>query len=267
MATAAATLDQETAPASGGRWAITAVFLLNGLTLASYLVRLPSLKLDHGLSNGQLGLLGTVFGASALVAMQFVGALVARFGSARIIRLTLLVLPIVLMGIGLCRGVGELFGAVAVLGMVHGMLDVAMNAHAVAVERLRQRPIMSGCHAAWSVSAVIASLLGAALIRARVHLGVHLFAVGLVVIAAGLVVGRFLLPATIDQRTEPQTRQPRWYGLPASWRTGWTRPLVLLGGTGLVLMICDGAALAWSGVFLHDSRGSQPTPSSDQRPS
>ena len=29
----------------------------------------------------------------------------------------------------------------------------------------------------------------------------------------------------------------------------------MLGGIGLVLMICDGAALTWSGIFLHDSRG------------
>ncbi len=255
MTTAEAALERETAPASAGRWAITAVFLLNGLTLTSYIVRVPTLKIDHHLSNGQLGLMGTFFGGAALVAMQFVGASVARFGSARIIRLALLAMPIVLVGIGFSRGVVQLFVAVTVLGVVHGTLDVAMNAHAVAVERLRQRPIMSGCHAAWSISAVIASLTGAALIQARIPLDVHLLAVGLVVIVAGLVAGRFLLPATIDQRSEPQTKEPRWYGLPASWRTGWTRTLVLLGLTGLVLMICEGAALGWSGVFLHDNRG------------
>ena len=58
--------------------------------------------------------------------------------------------------------------AAVVLGAVHGMLDVSMNAHAVAVERRLGRPIMNGCHAAWSVSAVVASLIGAALIAAEV---------------------------------------------------------------------------------------------------
>jgi len=83
-----------------GRWAVTAIFFLNGLTLSTYLVRVPSLKVDHHLSTGQLGLVSTVFGAAALVTMQFVGALVARYGSALLIRLTLVPALLSLLGDG-----------------------------------------------------------------------------------------------------------------------------------------------------------------------
>jgi len=41
--------------------------------------------------------------------------------------------------------------ALLILGAIHGMLDVAMNAHAVAVERILRRHIMNGCHD-WSHS-------------------------------------------------------------------------------------------------------------------
>src|ERR1700750_2813820 len=73
--------------AARARWAVTAVFFLNGLTMSSYIVRLPSLKVANHLTDAQLGVLATVFGAAALVAMQFVGGLVARYGTRPVIRL------------------------------------------------------------------------------------------------------------------------------------------------------------------------------------
>ena len=55
------------------RRAITSVFLLNGLALSSFLVRVPSLKAQNHLNNGQIGMIGLLFGLSAITSMQFVG--------------------------------------------------------------------------------------------------------------------------------------------------------------------------------------------------
>ena len=194
------TSAKSTVAAVRGRWAVTAVFFLNGLLLSSYIVRLPSLKADHHLSNSQLGALGTLFGAAALIAMQFVGRLTARVGSARVIRVALVALPLAVVAIGASHGTVAFALAITVTGAVHGTLDVAMNAHAVAVERVRQRPIMSGCHAAWSVSAVLASVLGALLIHAGISPAAHFVVIGVIVIATGLAVGPFLLPPAVDRR-------------------------------------------------------------------
>ena len=245
------TSTESPATAVRGRWAVTAVFFVNGLLLCSYIVRLPSLKADHHLSNGQLGALGTLFGAAALVAMQFVGNLTARVGSAWVIRVALVAMPPAVAAIGASHGTVAFALAVMLTGAVHGTLDVAMNAHAVAVERIRQRPIMSGCHAAWSVSAVLASIVGALLVHAGISPRTHFVAIAIVVFAVGLAIGPFLMPPAVDRRVPARASDsPR-----AGWRTGWTPAIVMLGAIGLVLMICDGAALAWSGIFLHDSRG------------
>jgi MFS family permease len=246
-----------------GRWAVTAVFFLNGLTLASYLIRLPSIKAAHHLSDGQIGAVGTLFAVTALVTMQFIGALVSRLGSRRIIRVTLAAMPIVLIGVGLAPSTATFAVTVAVLGAVHGTLDVSMNAHAVAVERLRGRPLMSGCHAAWSISAVLASVIGGVLIHAGVGTGPHFVGVGIVVVASGLVTCSLLLPADADRDAigvDTNSAEPVGARRDSSTgRTSWTRPLILLGLTGMVLMICEGAALAWSGIFLHESRGASLT--------
>jgi MFS family permease len=228
------------------RWAVTTVFFVNGCLVCSYLSRIPSIKVEHQLTESQLGIVLTLFGAAALVSMQFVGGLVARVGSRRLITVALGALPFLLVSVGLARSVVQLGLAVLVMGFVHGAVDVAMNAHAVAVERLRGRPIMSGCHAAWSVSAVLTSLLSAVAIRADVDLGSQFVVVGAVLLVVGQVVTRGLLPPAADQ-TDRVAR--------SGWTVGWTRPVVIFGAMGFVVMIGEAAVISWSGVLLHESRG------------
>jgi MFS family permease len=232
--------------AARARWAITGVFFVNGLLIATYLVRIPSLKAELGLTEPRLAAVLTCFSVAALLAMQSVGALVRRFGSVRVIRGTLAALPFALVGIGAAGDVTQLAVAVVLAGAVHGILDVAMSSHAVAVERLLGRPIMNGCHAAWGTSSIVAALTAAAV--AGLPVWVHTAGVAAVALPAGVVVGRWLLPAEADQETAGG--KPR-----QTWRTGWTRQVLVFGSIGLVLMLCEAAVISWSGVFLHENRG------------
>jgi hypothetical protein len=226
--------------------AARAVFFLNGLTLSTFIVRQPSLKLSHHLTDGQLGMLGMCFAVAALVAMQSTGPLVAAFG-VRVLRTSLVVMPVLLSLVGLARGPVQLALATTALGAVHGATDAAMNAYAVGVERTVKRPILSGCHAAWSISAVLASLLTAVLAGAGIGLAVHLPVGAAILLAGGLAVGSLMPPM---QHATATARAHR-----ARWRDGWTRTAIVLGLTGTALMVCEGAALGWGGVFLHDSKG------------
>jgi MFS family permease len=240
-----------------GRWAVTAAFLLNGVLLASYIVRLPALKVDLALSTVQLGIVSTGFGLAALITVQFLGRLVARFGSRPLIRVALVAMPLALVGLGAAPGFGGLVLAAAAFGVSHGTLDVSMNAHAVAVERRLERPVMIGCHAAWSVGAATASLAGGGLIAAGASTVMHFLVVGAVVVVAGALTGSRLLPAATDRHaaSEAASTTPVRVG----WRSGWSRAVVLLGIAGIGLIICDNAAITWSGVFLHDDRGASLT--------
>ncbi|MGW4823427.1 MFS transporter [Streptomyces sp. NPDC004227] len=237
--------------ASAGRWPATAVFFLNGLTLSTYVVRLGSLKDKHHLSDGQLGLIGMVFAVAALACMQGVGLLTARVGTRPVLRTSLLVMPVLLALVGLVGGAVELVVIVTALGAVHGTTDAAMNTHAVAIERRLGRPILNGCHAAWSISAVVASLATAVLERAGISFATHLVAVAAVLMAGGLLLGPLLVETGTGDRARASSPEPRRLGL----RGGWSREVVALGLTGTALMVCEGAALGWSAIFLHDSRG------------
>lgn len=235
------------------RWAVTGLFLVNGMTLASYYVRIPTLKRSAGLTDGQLGVALTVAAVAALLGMQFAGALTARFGSSRVARVAAVALPVSLFVVGLTGGYPQLLAALVLFGAVGGLLDVAMNAQAIAVERGLGRPVLNGCHAAWSVGSIGGSLLGSLATRMDIALARHYLVLGGVVVAVALVIGRWLLPGTADGTGEKQ--ETVGGGPLARWRSGWTSGVALFGAMGAVVLLCEGSVSTWSGVFLHEDRG------------
>jgi MFS family permease len=234
------------------RWAITAVFGGNGLIIASMAVRTPSLMLDLGLSAGQLGLVSALFGISAVTAMQTTGGLSARVGSAWLVRLTILLLPVLLLGVGLVPGFAALAALMLVFGAVHGTLDVTMNAHAVAVERALGRHILNGCHAAWSIGAVAGSLLGSGAAQLGLSRPVHYAVLAALLVPLAGICGRMLLPAAADRRSATAVRGAPTRPARTGWRAGWTRPVLLFGAMGATVLTVEAAVANWSGVFLHD---------------
>lgn len=232
---------------SRARWAITAVFGGNGLIIASLVVRTPQLKLDLDLSPAQLGLVSAVFGVSAVLAMQVAGALAARVGSGRVVRAAILVLPVGLVGIGAAPTLAALLALVLGFGAAHGLLDVTMNAHAVAVERALGRPIMNACHAAWSIGAVVGSLAGSAAAQTGMSRQAHYAVLAAALLPAALVCGRLLLPGYVDRRGVSTPR--------SSPRSGWNRRILAFGAMGATVLTVEAAVANWSGVYLHENLG------------
>src|SRR5689334_6349502 len=234
------------ATAARARWAITGVFGGNGLLIASLAVRTPSLQLDLDLTTGQLGLLSALFGISAVIAMQSSGWLAARFGSAGLVRTTTVVLPLALLAVGVAPGFRPLAIAQLLIGALHGTLDVGMNSHAVAVEKALRRPILNGCHAAWSIGAVVGSLLGSLAVQAGLSRAQHYVVLAMLLIPAAWLAGRSLLPVEAHEQVAEQRTQ---------WWRGWSPRVVLFGAMGATVLTAEAAVANWSGIFLHAHTG------------
>lgn len=249
------------------RWPSIALFFLNGLTLSTFIVRTPALKAQHHLTDGEMGALGVLFAVAALAAMQFVGRLTRTVGSRVVLRVSLSTMPVALATVGLVGSRTGYAAAVAVLGGLHGTTDAAMNGHAVATERRLGRPVLNACHAAWSISAIAASAVTVLLARTDVASSVHLVVAAVVLLAGGLMLGPLLGRHSRDGAA-PGDAAPDGVlrgggaesggtveGHGPGWRHGWTRPVLLIGLTGTALMICEGGALGWGGIFVHEVRG------------
>src|SRR5262249_25497627 len=153
-----------------------------------------------------------------------------------------------LVGPGIAVDLAGLAASLVVLGLAAGLLDVAMNAQGVSVERGYGRPIMSGLHGVWSVGVLAASAVASAVAAAGVG-GLAHFAG-----AAGARVGASLVaPLGLLARDEPPRAQRA--GVPA--RRGARLPVAVLalGTIGFCSFLGEGAAADWSGVYVQENVG------------
>src|SRR5262245_2072979 len=142
------------------RVAVAVAFLVNGALLATWASRIPAVMAALGLSPGRLGVALLAEVAGVLVVMQVAGPLCGRLGSRPVTRAGVVLMSLALLGPGLARGLPSLIAALLLLGMGNGMLDVAMNAHGVMVERRYGRPILTGFHALWSAGGILGAAAG-----------------------------------------------------------------------------------------------------------
>ncbi len=146
--------------------ATAAVFFVNGLLFASWTVHIPQVKDRLGLTDAALGLALLGAPAGSVSAMVASARLLPRLGSKRMVQATLIGYCAAGPLVGLTGSLAGLFAALYAWGAFQGALDVSMNTQAVAVERARGRPLMSGLHAWWTIGAFAgagAGVLGVAI--------------------------------------------------------------------------------------------------------
>lgn len=227
------------------RWAVASVFLANGAQLGAWAPHVPLVKARLGLSEVDLGVALLVMAIGAAAAMPFSGILIGRFGSAPIVRWTILLQVLSLPAVALAPDWTALLVAAAVFGVGTGLSDVAMNAHAVAVERRLGRAVMSSQHAMFSVGGFIAASGGGLLLAVfppAVHLGV-VFVATMAILA--VMLGR-LLPPAVDRAALGSA-----FALP-------TRNVALLGILAFAVFMTEGAMIDWSAVYLGEELGASP---------
>jgi MFS family permease len=222
------------------------VFFVHGVVIATWVPRIPAVKERLGLTEGSLGvaLLGLAVGA--LLAMQLVGPLLGRFGSRPVTRAAALANAALLVVPALAWNLPSLLVALWLFGISIGLLDTAMNAHGVVVERVRGRPIMAGLHGLWSVGGLVGSVAAGFAAHAGwdplPHFALTAAVLG-VLVSAGT---RGLLPATADRLGAPAPRGSRGDGAVA--RRG--RAVLLLGLVGFCSFVGEGTAADWSALYL-----------------
>jgi predicted MFS family arabinose efflux permease len=232
-------LEGHGAAARATRW----VFLVCGVATATWAPMVPFAKSRLALDEARLGLILLMLGGGAMVAMPLTGFLVRRVGS-RVVMLAggfaaLAMLPL----LATAPSATALTLALFAFGAFAGALDVAMNAHAIVVERMASRPLMSGFHALFSIG----GLVGAGAVSALLAVGLSIAQASWVIAVAMAIVvalqGRALLPH--EQDASPQsTRFVLAHGR-----------LLLLGILCALAFLGEGAVLDWSAVFLRFSRG------------
>jgi MFS family permease len=222
------------------RIATAVVFGLNGFAVASWAVRIPTVRDNIGLSDATLGLALLATAAGSLVSMPFVGRLCAVYGSSRV---TLALAVLFALSLPLPALAGDLISfavALFVYGATNGGLDVAMNTQATTVERSYHRPILSSFHALWSVGSLLGAAAGGLFASRGFIPATHLVIVAGIIGMGFLVASRFLLRGDGDAEGDTPSRLHLNLGLLA------------LGGVAFCALLGEGAIADWSAAYLKD---------------
>jgi len=141
-----------------------------------------------------------------------------------------------------------LTGALLLVGVADAVMDVAMNANAVAVERRYKRTVLNSMHAVWSVGALTGALTGSAAVGLDIGPGAHLATAAAVLLVALWACSPHLLRADGG-------------AAPVAGRAGLPRPTPALGALGAVALcaaVIEGAAADWGALHLAAQEGAPP---------
>jgi hypothetical protein len=240
------------------RWSrigAAACFLLTGVISASWASRAPAIKDGLGLSDGQFAFTLLGLEAGAVIGLQLGGLVVPRTGSRKALIASLLAFSGALLGPALAPTILVLAASLFLFAALNSVVDVAMNAQGVAVQRLLGRPVLSGLHAMHSLGGVLGAGAGALAARLGVVPPPHFFVAAVVAVVAGLGVTPVLLPSRIDTEQDPSgSAMADTSGL-RRWFSSWSDPIALLGALAFCFTLAEGAGLNWSAVYIVDSLG------------
>ncbi|MGW1973762.1 MFS transporter, partial [Streptomyces tubercidicus] len=234
-----------------GRLATFVYFTLNGFLLGMWIVHIPGIEQRAGIGHALLGWLLLLLGAGAFAGMQVAGPLTDRFGARTVVPLGAALCSAAVLLPGLATDAWTLGGALLVLGVGNGCLDVSMNAHAVQVERGYGRPVMSAFHATFSIGGVLAALAGARALDRGWSPAVTLGTVAV----AGLVVAAVTAPALLrpDKTTATTPDRDAAHSAPAApTRRRTPQRIWVLAALAFMVMLSEGVANDWSVLHLRD---------------
>jgi MFS family permease len=222
------------------RYAIAAIFLMNGFGFANIMSRLPEIQTMYGMNNATLGTALFCRAAGALLAMPFVGWLGMRFSSGNITKVMCFSVVVIMPLLVVIPSLWVLAPLLFMLGMAEGMMDVNMNEQAVLIERGYDRPIMSSFHAVFSGGMTLGAGCGVAMAHYNVPLLTHFFAVSIFSLILVLVASPNFVQT--GKKQVPAEKQPIFL-LPS-------KAILPLGIIAFCCMTGEGAMIEWSAVFM-----------------
>ena len=232
---------KESPPGPLEQWSTRIVFFIAGFGMAAWAPLVPFAKARAGINDGVLGLLLLCLGAGSMVAMPIAGALAARFGCRIVIVVSSVLLCVALPLLATVSSLPLLVVSLLAFGAAIGSMDVAINIHAIIVERASRRTMMSGFHGLFSLGGIA----GAAGVTVLLGAGASpLTAMWCVVggIALALAMAWSKLLSYGSKSDGPAFALP--HGV-----------VLFIGTLCVVAFLAEGAVLDWSAVFLTSVRG------------
>ncbi|WP_031085117.1 MFS transporter [Streptomyces sp. NRRL WC-3549] len=242
-----------------GRASLAFGFLVQGVTFALLVTRIPAIQDRYGISDGLLPVFLAAVPVLAGVASVATEKVVARIRPGTVLRWAQPVVMLALLGVGAGNEVWQAALALGVFGLAVGALDASMNMMGVSLQRAYGRSIMLGFHAAYSLGGIAGASMAWAGAHWHLSLLVSYLPAVAVLLPAVLVGSRWYTEGdTPRDPDEGAARAGAEAGGGAGPGKGPVVPLRLLMPLCLVMAfayIGDSTVSNWSAKYLQDVLG------------
>ena len=219
------------------RLATRLAFFAAGFAMGCCAPFFPFIKENVSADKSEFGLLLLCLGIGAIIAMPITGIVSARRGSKPMILLGGFFMALLIPILVVVETQSILAIIIFLLGASLGTLDVAMNVHAVEVEKIEKRSLMSNFHAQFSIG----GLIGAGLMTVFLFFGFSILissfiSASITFTAMTLTVNRLLNVSTVE-------------------KTKFMFPkgvVILLAIFAAIIFLIEGAVVDWGALLIID---------------
>lgn len=243
------------------RNAVFAVFFLSGLSVASWVARIPAVRDDLQISLETVGLVILGMSVGSIIGLSCSAAVLARFGArlGMILALCLVAAGLVIVGLGssVFALLPMIILGMAMFGFGNGAVDVMMNVEGAAAEREIGKTLMPLMHAFFSFGTMAGAALGALASALRMPVAAHLAIMATLIVVAIVVAVRYI-PIRESVGDDPHTAAPR-----QPWASRLRENLAVFADTRLLLIgvivlgtsFAEGSANDWIALAVVDGHG------------
>ncbi|WP_394553914.1 MFS transporter [Agromyces sp. MMS24-JH15] len=248
------------------RNAIFAIFFLSGLSLASWVARIPAVRDFTDLTTQGVGLVILTGSIASVVGLVVAPIVLARFGPRIGMASTLIVVSagLVLVGLGgsVVPSIPLLVVGLVLAGFGNGTVDVIMNVDAAEAEREIGRTVMPLMHAFFSFGTVAGAGFAALASALGLSVAPHLAIVAVVIAIGAIVAVRFVPhrielgdPAAAGESDAPAARVPWTQRLRRNLSVWGDLSLLAIGLVMLAMSFAEGSANDWIALAVVDGHG------------
>ena len=212
----------------------------------SWIPRIPEIKSDLGLSDGQFGLLLAVSSLGSVIGAQLAGGFVHRFGSQNTLRVSQVVMPVGIFIMGAFLSVPGLVVGLFLMGFGYAAMDIAANSQAVVAEKMAGKRFLASLHGSWSIGTFGTALIGA-VFASVVTPQWNLMLMAIVAPVVFVPLTERLLPRQLDDHLGEKGSSAKlpWFG-------GKVGILWVFAFGSLGSFVAEGASMDWGGILLSE---------------
>ncbi|MVT08517.1 MFS transporter [Chitinophaga tropicalis] len=221
------------------RISITVFFFLSGFGYATWASRIADLQHRLNLNEAQLGSTLFALPLGLILTLPVTGYLLQRFSSRSIMMVGALAFNVMLGCLGFVTQTWQLVLVLFCFGSSRNLLNISINAQAVAIQALYTRSIITTFHGVWSLAGAAGSGLGWLMVYLNILPDWHFLVVGIFLVIAGTLA----YPTSLHQKPAPQGNA-RKFILP-------DRHLLKFGLISFAVMACEGTMIDWTIVYFN----------------